>query len=78
LLGGEIQYRDYSSLLMPGELTEHRQAQVRAMIERIGSKEPLIRVPSPSECQWCPVSARDCPQRMDGPASDAVPEHDLF
>src|SRR5204862_263846 len=60
LLGGEIQYRDYSSLLMPGELTEHRQAQIRAMIERIGSKEPLIKVPSAKECGWCPVAARDC------------------
>jgi hypothetical protein len=77
-LGGEIQYRDYSSLLMPGELTEHRQAQIRAMIERIGAKEPLIKVPSPQECRWCPVASHDCPERMDGPAPDVIPEHDLF
>lgn len=77
-LSGEIQYRDYSALVMPGELTEHRQAQIRALIEKIGAKEPLTKVPSPGECRWCPVAARDCPERMDQPAPGAIPEHDLF
>jgi hypothetical protein len=77
-LGGEIQYRDYSALVMPGELTPQRQAQIRALIERIGANEPLSKVPSPRECRWCPVSPRDCPERMDGPTPDTIPEHDLF
>ena len=77
-LGGEIQYRDYSTLVMPHELTEERRAQVRTLIERIAADEPLIKVPSVRECRWCPVAARDCPDRIDGPTLDVMPEHDLF
>jgi hypothetical protein len=63
---------------MPHEATDQRRAQIRTLIDRIASKEPLIKVPSARECRFCPVASRDCPEKMDGPAFDVMPEHDLF
>jgi hypothetical protein len=78
LLGGEIQYQDYSVLIMPDRLTDRLKGQIQAMIERVAGKEALIKVPSPSECIYCPVAKGDCPERIDGPPQEHSPEHNLF
>ncbi len=77
-LGGEIQYKDFSVLIKPDELTEQRKAEIRRMIQRIAAKDAPRKVPSLYECRDCPVAPHYCPERIDGPPSDAAPEHDLF
>lgn len=77
-LGGEIQYPDYSVLIMPEQLTDVLKAQIQTMVERVAGKAPLMKVPSFWECQNCPVASADCPERLDEPTLADVPEHDLF
>lgn len=77
-LGGEIQYRDYSALIMPEQLTDTLKGQMTAMIEKVARKVPLIKVPSQWECQHCPVAPGDCPERINEPPAAEQVEHDLF
>lgn len=77
-LGGELQYPDYSVIIMPEKLTADLKAQVQRVIERIARAEPLPKVPTSHECSYCPVDIADCPERIEGPLPDDQPEHDLF
>lgn len=36
------------------------------LVRRLASVSPARRVPSASECRYCPITGVDCPERMDG------------
>ena len=36
------------------------------LVRRLASVSPARRVPSASECRYCPITGADCPERMDG------------
>ena len=36
------------------------------LVRRLGSDLPTRRVPSASECRFCPITGADCPEQMDG------------
>jgi len=77
-LVGELQYREASVNIMPDQLTDELKARIRTVIERVAGDEPLTKVPSLSECRFCPVARKDCPERIDEAPPDETPEHELF
>ena len=77
-LAGEVQYRDASVNIAPGQLTDELKGLIRGTIERVGSATPAVKVPSLSECRFCDITAADCPERIDEEQSQAAVEHDLF
>ncbi len=77
-LAGELQYRATSAHIMPDQLTDELKASIRTVIERVAGEEPLIKVPSSWECRLCVIGRKDCPERIDEPPPDEIPEHDLF
>jgi len=77
-LAGEVQYRDASVNIAPGQLTDELKGLIRGTIERVGSATPAVKVPSLSECRFCEITAADCPERVDEEQSQAAVEHDLF
>lgn len=77
-LAGEIQYPDYSVLILPDKLTDTLKTQITTAIERIARSEAPMKVPSPWECSNCPVDTCDCPERINDAPADEQPEHDLF
>ena len=77
-LAGEVQYRDASLHIEPGQLTDELKGLIRGTIERVGSETPAVKAPSLSECRFCEITAADCPERVDEEQSRAPVEHDLF
>ena len=77
-LAGEVQYRDASLRIAPGQLTAELKGLIRGTIERVGSETPAAKVPSLSECRFCEITAADCPGRVDEEQSRAAVDHDLF
>jgi len=78
-LAGEVQYRDASLRIEPGQLTDELKGLIRGTIERVGSATPAVKVPSLSECRFCEITAADCPERVEEERRSRAPvEHDLF
>ena len=77
-LAGEVQYRDASLRIEPGQLTDELKGLIRGTIERVGSEMPAVKVPSLSECRFCEITAADCPERVGEEQSPAAVDHDLF
>ena len=76
---GCIQYR-YDCVNIPAQGVDAAfREQFRQAMAQIGGATALIRVASYAECQFCDISRRDCPDRMDTPPADIAPSaHDLF
>ena len=36
------------------------------LVRRLASESPARKVPGLAECQFCNITAADCPERMDG------------
>jgi hypothetical protein len=77
-LAGEVQYRDASLRIEPGQLTDELKALIRGTIERVGGDAPAVKVPSVSECRFCEITAADCRERVDEEQSPAAVDHDFF
>ncbi len=77
-LAGEVQYRDASVRIEPGQLTDELKGLIRGTIERVGGATPAVKAPSLSECRFCEITAADCPERVDEEQSPAAADHDLF
>lgn len=65
---GQVAYGNGIAVDVPPPTPEQRTA-FAALIRRVGADEPPKRSPSRSECAQCPISAADCPDRME--AADA-------
>ena len=74
----QVQYRDTSLRIEPGQLTDELKGLIRGTIARVGADAPAVKVPSLSECRFCEITAADCPERVDEEQSPAAVEHDLF
>ena len=52
---------------IPAEaVTEGFMNQLTALIGRVASPAEATRVPSGRECAFCPVTAKDCAERIEG------------
>lgn len=76
---GRLQYR-HDRVDIPAHAVDDRfRERFRQTMAQIGGAAPLLRLPSYGECQFCDISRRDCPDRVDTPPPDVMPsEHDLF
>ena len=45
-LAGEVQYRDASVHIAPGQLTDELKGLIRGTIARVGSETPAVKVPT--------------------------------
>lgn len=68
-LRGEVQYRDRSLPIAPEELNAERRADVGKLLATIASTDPPPRAPSVRECDFCDLSAVDCPDRIEAEAA---------
>jgi hypothetical protein len=76
---GRLQYRHDSTDIPSRALDDRFRDRFRQTMLQIGGGAPLIRLPSYGECQFCDISRRDCPDRVDTPPPDVMPEeHNLF
>ncbi len=78
-LHGRLQYRYDQAELPPEAIDEPFRTRFRQLMAEVGGVTPLLRVPSYAECQFCDITRRDCPDRVDTPPPDVMAsEHDLF
>ena len=63
VLVGEVEYRDGTVPVPP--LSMETRAQLVTLLTRVGDPTPPAKVPSASECRFCPISAQDCPERIE-------------
>ena len=64
-LRGQVTYRDHT-VRIPADAVDERFIQnLGALIRRLSSDQPARRVPSRQECQFCDITAADCPARVE-------------
>lgn len=76
-LVGEVRYRDGAVLIQPEEFTVSMRDRIGTLLRQVCGPEPLGRVPSARECQWCDIGRQDCPARVDRDVAP-VAAADLF
>ena len=62
---GIVVYRDHEIEIPAAAVDDHFVSCVAALIKRLASQSPATRVPSYWECRICPITAVDCPERVD-------------
>jgi hypothetical protein len=61
---GRIVYKDDEVTISPYELDEDFAASLIDLIERVGGKKPLQKVPRVRECSFCTIAKSACPERL--------------
>jgi CRISPR/Cas system-associated exonuclease Cas4 (RecB family) len=62
---GELEYGGGARVpVSSAELTDNVRRLMKEIIESM-SGDPLPKVPSAAECQWCDISITDCPERIE-------------
>ena len=65
---GRLVYGDGAEVSLPaGSLDADFVNSLHDLLGRMSGSEPAERVPSRRECAWCPLTAEDCPERIEGP-----------
>ena len=65
-LSGGVYYGEDAAINIPAAGVNDRLREITAgLIGRVTSKTPPRRAPSVSECRFCPISSRYCPQRRE-------------
>jgi hypothetical protein len=76
---GCLQYRHDQVAIPAHAVDDAFRTRFRHLMAQVGGASALARVPSYAECQFCDISRRDCPDRVDTPPPDVMAsEHDLF
>ena len=71
-LSGQVVYPD-GPVDVPAEaVNEEFVGSLGRLMRRLSSGQPPRKVPSWSECRFCPISSRDCPERVEADAEQAV------
>ncbi len=73
---GMVMYEDDHDYISSESLDETFSANLIGLINRIGGKEPLQRVPSYKECRWCDLTEASCDARVT--TDDTEGETDIF
>ena len=65
-LSGEVYYGEEAVINIPAASVNDWFKEITAgLITRVTSKTPPRRAPSESECRFCPISRRYCPERRE-------------
>ena len=76
-IGGEVQYPDHTVRVPRGALDDGFIEDLVSLIRRVASDTPPRRVPSVAECQFCDITAADCPARMNYVADEGAETDDF-
>ena len=66
---GLVVYGDHQLEIQPEEVDPAFIRSLQGLIHRLAARQPAIKVPSWSECQFCDISSIDCPERVERPDS---------
>ena len=66
---GLVVYGDHEQEIQPEEVDPAFIQSLQGLIHRLSAREPPIKAPSWSECQFCDISSIDCPERVERPDS---------
>ena len=65
-LSGEVYYGEEAVINIPAASVNDRFKEITTgLIGRVTSRTPLRKAPSESECRFCPISSRYCPERRE-------------
>ena len=66
---GQVVYGDYVVGIPASAVDNLFVERLSGLVSRLASDTPARRVSSGNECQFCPITAADCPERLenDGP-----------
>ena len=62
---GRVAYKEHAVDVPAGAVDENFVKTLGELIKRLAAETPARRVPSPQECRWCDITARDCSERME-------------
>jgi len=63
---GRVVYRQGENVKIPSEAVDDEfRKRLFTLLRKVGGEAPARRVPSVSECRFCPITARDCPQKIE-------------
>ena len=70
---GKVVYGDHEIDIPASAVDAKFISNVTDLILRLASENPARRVPSARECQYCNITSKDCPERVDeDPATEGV------
>ena len=78
VLTGEVQYPNYCQLVNRCEITPEMEREVWGAIRLLASDAKPPRTPSRANCRFCPITARDCPDRVEIEPECDGDAYDLF
>ncbi len=76
-LYGKVVYSNKEVDISPNEITPAFKNNVTDLLKEVFGPEPPPKVPSYSECRWCPITPEDCEDRV-GVEDLFEAETDLF
>ncbi len=62
---GLLAYPDHRVSVSPSEIDESFTGSLRSLLRRVGATLPAMKVPSMSECRFCPIAKSECPERVE-------------
>jgi hypothetical protein len=77
-VAGRVAYPSHEVEIPPAAVNDEFLTRLRRTIATIGGPEPLPRVPSPRECNWCDIGPGDCPERMNTDVLPVLGDQALF
>lgn len=63
---GMVVYHDHRVPIPAAAVNDSFVSGLIDLIRKVGSPEPLRKVPSGMECGFCPIASSECPERMEG------------
>ena len=66
-LKGKVVYHDHVVDIPADAVNADFLQQMSSLIRRVADDKPALMVPSSTECGLCPITLKDCPQRVSGP-----------
>ena len=65
-LSGEVYYGEEAAINIPAASVNNRFKEItEGLIGRVTSRTPPRKAPSTSECRFCPIGSRYCPERRE-------------
>ncbi len=74
---GKVVYEDHEVPIPATAIDEPFKRNLTELIKRVGGNSPLRKVPSTTECEYCPISATECPERIKEGSQGGQPEPEL-
>ena len=73
LFDGMVVYADHQVDIPASAVDSNFVSNATELIRRLASEQPARRIPSARECQYCDITSKDCPERVDEePAMEGV------